>query len=372
MARWVHSKPLEMELPRRETNEATQPAGPPANPARAAPRQEKWENPWKLMPARRWAVQAGYLVFLSLVGFEFATWVSQVTTGEKVTALRPPSVEAFLPISALLGLKRFLLTGNWDEIHPAGLTILVAALVCAFAARKAFCGWICPVGTVSRVVETVADKLIWKRRWPKVPRWLDLTLSSLKYLLAGFFLYGISMMPLQGVEAFMRAPYNIASDAKMLAFFQSPSTITLLVVGVLVALSFVVKHFWCRFLCPYGALLGVASLGSPLHIRRNTDACNDCGACTRACPMAIPVARRQRVISPDCTGCLSCVAACPVKDALGVTRKGPKTLSPWTVPIAALAVMFGAYVTALATGNWQTQVPLQMFQMAYRAIGIGG
>ncbi len=317
-------------------------------------------------------MQAGYLFFLALVGFEFSTWVSQVVTGQKVTAFRPPSVEAFLPISALLGLKRFLLTGEWDSVHPAGLTILVAALVSAFLARKAFCSWICPVGTVSRLVETVADRLIWKRRWPKMPRWLDLVLSVPKYLLAGFFLWSVAFMPLEGVEGFLRAPYNIASDAKMLAFFQSPSNVTLIVVGVLVALSFVVKHFWCRYLCPYGALLGVASVASPLHVRRNVSACNDCGACTRACPMNIPVAKRVRVLSPDCTGCLSCVAACPVKDALGVTRKGPKTLSAWTVPIVALAVMFGAWGIALATDNWHSKVPQQMFQRAYRVMGIGG
>ncbi len=343
----------------------SEPGSPGAKPA------QKWQNPWKMVPARRWAVQAGYLTFLALVGYEFATWVSQVVTGAPLTAVRPPSVEAFLPISALLGLKRLLMTGEWDHIHPAGLTILLGALVTAFLARKAFCSWVCPVGAVSRMVEWVANKFVWRRRWPQVPKWLDWPLTGLKYLLLGFFAWSIAMMPLEGVEAFMNAPYNIASDAKMLAFFKAPSTVTLIVVAALLGLSMVVKHFWCRYLCPYGALLGVASFLSPVYVRRNVDACNDCGACTRACPVDIPVAKRVRVITPECTGCMSCVAACPVKDALGVTRMGPKRWSAWTVPAVALAVMFGAFALAVATGRWETEVPLQMFRLAYRAMGIG-
>ena len=114
-----------------------------------------------------------------------------------VTATRPPSVESFLPISALVGLKRFLLTGYWDPVHPAGLTILAAAIVGALLARKAFCGWVCPVGTISRGLEWLGEKLFWRRRWPVVPRWLDLALMSLKYVLLALFAWAILwQMPL--------------------------------------------------------------------------------------------------------------------------------------------------------------------------------
>jgi polyferredoxin len=280
-------------------------------------------------------------------------------------------VEAFLPIAALLGLKRLVLGGAWDEVHPAGLAILLAALATALLARKAFCSWVCPVGTLSRALEWVGRRTLWRRRWPAVPRWLDLPLSAVKYLLLGFFLFTIVVrMPLEAVEGFLRAPYNLVADAKLLALLTAPTSTFLAVVGGLAALSLVVKHAWCRWLCPYGALLGLASWLSPLSVRRDPAACHDCRACTRACPVEIPVHARLRVLSPDCTGCMSCVAACASPDCLGVTRKGTRAWSPWLVPAATLGVMLGTWALARATGHWTSAVPAEAFRWAYRVMGM--
>lgn len=341
---------------------------------RAAAAAPKWRNPWRSLPRVRWAVQLAYLAFLALVGWQFTRFSSAVVSAGEgpIGPARPPAVEAFLPISALLGLKRLVLTGQWDEVHPAGLVILLSALATALLARKAFCSWVCPVGTLSRALEWVGRKTLWRRRWPAVPRWLDLPLSGLKYLLLAFFLFTIVVgMPLEAVEGFLHAPYNLVADAKLLALLTSPTATFLAVVGFLGALSLVVKHAWCRWLCPYGALLGVVSWLSPLSVRRTPEACHDCQACTRACPVEIPVHTRLRVLSPDCTGCMSCVAACASPDCLGVTRKGVRAWSPWVIPAVTLGVMLGAYGLARATGHWETSVPAETFRWAYRAMGIG-
>ena len=352
------------------------PAAPPppaAPPSVAAPAPgARWENPYRHLPRVRWAVQLAYLAFLLLVGWQFARFAEAVAGTGPVEVARPPSVEAFLPISALVGLKRFLLTRYWDQIHPAGLTILLAAVATAFAARKAFCSWVCPVGTLSRAVEWVGRRTLWRRRWPAVPRWLDLPLASLKYLLLAFFVWTVfSGMPLEAIEGFLRSPYNMVADAKMLELFTSPTALTLGVIGALAALSLFVKHAWCRYLCPYGALLGLASLLSPISVRRDPEACNDCRACTRACPSEIQVHARLRVLSTECTGCMSCVAACTTADCLGVTRKGANAWSPWLVPALALGVMLGFYAVARASGFWETSVTVEAFRWAYRAMGIG-
>jgi polyferredoxin len=325
----------------------------------------RWRNPHRSVPAVRWIVQGLYLAFLLLVGWEFWRFWSQATGPGPVTASRPPAVEAFLPISALVGLKRLAFTGRWDPVHPAGLAILIAAVVGALAARKSFCGWVCPVGTLSRALEWVGRKTLWRRRWPAVPRWLDLPLSSVKYLLLGFFLYVVLwQMPLPAIEAFQRSPYNVAADAKMLLFFADLSATGGGVLVGLALLSLVVKHAWCRWLCPYGALLGLASYASPLRIVRDTATCNDCGACSRACPVEIPVQHRAQVRSPECTGCLSCVAAGTVPSCLSVSRN--RRVSPWVVPALCVGILLTAWALAVATGHWTSEVPLEAFRRAYR------
>jgi len=332
----------------------------------------RFRNPWRHLPSLRWGVQAAYLAFLTLVGVEFWLFYEEAVAGRTPSVGRPPAVEAFLPISALVGLKRFTLTGNWDAIHPAGLTILLAALASALLARKFFCGWVCPVGTISRGLEWLGKKLFWRRGWPRVPRALDYGLASLKYLLLAFFLWTIlGGMPLEALDEFVESPYNLAADAKMLLFFGSLSATAALVLLGLAALSLVVKNLWCRYLCPYGALLGLASWFSPVRVVRYAPDCNDCQACSRACPVEIPVAKRLSVANPECTGCLSCVAACTVPDVLTVTRQR-KGLSPWLVSALGVATMLGFWAVARASGHWASLVPAEVFARVYRVAPLLG
>ncbi len=335
---------------------------PAANPAIRA-------NPYRLLPAARGLVQGGYIAFFVLVGMEFHSFYRQVVAGGPLTAHRPPAVEAFLPISALMGLKRFLTTGLWDEVHPAGLAILVAAIVSSFLARKVFCSWVCPVGGLSRALAWAGKKTLWRRRRTEtvVPRWLDVALSSLKYLLLAFFVRIIVVgMDAAAIEAFRHNAYNYAADAKMLLFFTDISGTAAAILLVLAALSVPVKNFWCRYLCPYGALLGLVSWLSPQRVVRDGAACIDCKACTRACPVEIRVHAKRSVWTPECTGCMSCVAACPVDRCLTVTRKGARSLSPYLLPAVGLGAIFAVWAAARLTGHWHTDIPPSTLAEAYR------
>jgi polyferredoxin len=347
---------------------AAMPTPPDAAPPAEAP-AAKWRNPYKFLPKLRWLVQGAYVLFFVLAGIEFHAFYRQAVSGGPVTAHRPPAVEGFLPISALMGLKRFLLTGNFDEVHPAGLTILIAAILSSFLARKVFCSWVCPVGGLSRALEWVGKKTLWKRskRVTVVNDGVDLALTSLKYLLLAFFFWAIVIgMDKVAIYKFMNSTYNHAADAKMLLFFTEISRTAAITLIVLAGLSVVIKHFWCRYLCPYGALLGLVSWASPQRVVRDAETCTDCKACTRACPVEITVHKKVSVWTPECTGCMSCVSACPVKDCLTVTRKGRGSWSPWYIPAVGLGTIFFLWGVARVTGHWHTDLPLQTLVEAYR------
>jgi polyferredoxin len=103
---------------------------------------------------------------------------------------------------------------------------------------------------------------------------------------------------------------------KLYYFFAAITPFAFSVIAILIVLSVIVKNFWCRYLCPYGALLGLGSLLSPMKIKRDAQTCIDCELCTKACPASIKVHTLHTVWSDECTSCLECVQVCPVQNTL--------------------------------------------------------
>ena len=314
----------------------------------------------------RHLVQAGFLLTVLLIGWEFARWVHGLETG-RVVGARPPGVEGFLPIAALLGLRHLFVTGEVHPVHPAGLVILVLVLLVGFVAKKAFCSWVCPVGTLSEVLAGLSRRLF--GRSLALPRVLDLPLRSLKYVLLAFFVYVVFFqMGPAAVADFLDSPYNRVADVKMLYFFERLSPFALKVLLGLVGLSVVVPYFWCRYLCPYGALLGALSVFSPLKVTRHAPSCIDCGLCTKACPSSLPVARLSRVSSDECFGCLSCVAACPVTRSLRVETPWRQAVRPAAFALLVVGFFVGGTLLARATGHWRNAITDQEYAHRIRTI----
>jgi polyferredoxin len=314
--------------------------------------------------ALRRGVQASFGLFTLYTGYRFYLFY-QWTLDQGQYIARPPAVEGFLPISALLSLKRFFLTAEFDPIHPAGLIIFMAALTIGLLARKGFCGWICPVGFLSHQVQWIGAKFKILRN---VPVWLAFLLSSIKYFFLGFFLYIICWkMDVAAIVSFLQTPYNLAADAKMLQFFLSPSHLTIAILFSVVALSFVVANFWCRFLCPYGALLGLLAFGSPLQVNRNTTSCIDCRKCDARCPGGIKISQKNTVRSPECIGCLECIAICPQQECLTLQGAGRKVAS-WLLPVVTVLIFLGFWLTASLSGHWQSKVSPATFKQMYQVV----
>ena len=333
-----------------------------ATPKPAAPPHKKLLQ--RAGPDRSQALRRGFqLVFLALnvwIAAQFYLFVRYYESGGRtVWVSRPPGVEGWLPIAALMNLKVLLATGEVPLLHPAGMFLLVAFLVTSRIFRKSFCGWLRPVGTASEYLWRVGRRVFGRNF--RLPRGLDIALRSLKYLLLGLFVYAVASMSVPAIRAFLGGPYGMVDDVKMLNFFRFLGVTGAIVLVFLVAASLFVQNFWCRYLCPYGALVGLASLASPLRIRRDPELCIDCAKCAKACPSALPVDRLITIRSAECTGCMQCVAECPAAGALLLAAPGRKRVPAWLFAAGVAAIFLGVCACAQWTGHWRTDLPTSVY-----------
>lgn len=284
---------------------------------------------------------------------------------------RPDVVDAFLPIAGGIELKAIATLGLWDQTHPAAAVMLAVVLLTGLLCKRAFCGWACPLGLAGEYLYRLRKRFIKREFMP--PAWLDWPLRMLKYLLLAALLYIVLGMPSMGIPGYLESNYHKIADLKMALFFITPGLITLACFGMILAIVAWRRQGFCRYLCPYGALLGLLSFLSPLKIRRAPEHClieskgMKCDKCTRACPAGIIVHTKNTVHSDECQACMRCVAACPKKAALGFGLSRNHFWSAKSVMLLVLGLLFLLPLIAYTSGFWESQTPdavrMQLLQM---------
>lgn len=290
-----------------------------------------------------------------ITGVRFALYLDKIQSGI-FDAAKPSGVEAFLPISSLMALKRLILVGEYDYIHPAGLSLFIIFLLISVLFKRAFCGYICPVGFFSEIVSMIG----FNKSLSGKPSWF---LSLPKYLVFGFFFYFIAVsMPVSSIEKFLQAPYNVIADAKMLDFFLNPSRATIIFLIAMIFITLVVRGFWCRYLCPYGVLHSVAGFLSPFSVRRSASACTNCLKCSAVCPAGIDVHLKTAVTHPDCIGCYDCVRVRSNPNCLKIGRRG---ISPKIAAVAVAIIFVSAVALSMTSGHWKSSVTNAQYLLWY-------
>lgn len=219
--------------------------------------------------------------------------------------------------------------------------ILGGLLVLTLLVRRAFCGYMCPIGTLSEWLQAGARRCrVWSLHVP--PR-LDRVLALLKYPVLGaivYFTWRLGELVFRGYDPCYALISRHGTDIQVWAYVIS---------GAIVLASLIITVPFCRWLCPLAAVLNPFSRFGLARIKRDGEACNECGVCGRACPMAIPVDRVAQVTAARCMACLDCVAVCP-KQREGALRWGPPRMLggrwPQVALVAVLVVCIGGAVAA--------------------------
>jgi ferredoxin len=276
-------------------------------------------------------------------------------------------VDALCPFGGLETLYS-LLTGEGfvKRTAESSLILLIGMVVMAVIYRRSFCGTICPLGTLQGIFGWAGRKLF--RRRLQVPRRIDAVARYLKYGVLAYF----AIWTWQAAELVLR-PYD---PWAAFAHLTSAEIFTTFLVGFIVLLvslvgSLLYERFFCKYLCPAGALLGLLSRISVLNISRNASTCTSCGACDKACMMNVAVATADTVKSAECISCNECVNVCPVPGALQVTAPPGKRASALAATGVVVAVMVGIIAVTTIGGSFAWQQPTLADALAQGRSGLG-
>lgn len=272
---------------------------------------------------RPWVQTAAFLLFVALVlGAGRASWLP---------------ADLFFRLDPLAGLAG-MLAGR--QIVPALLIGGLITLLLTVALGRVWCGWLCPLGTV-------LDWTPARKARPKdpdlAPRWRQVKHFLLALILIAALLGNLSFIWLDPITLLYRAIATAIWPALLALLWQAelllynapflrglvdaiegtrgallPLAQPVYGAGILVAMLFagvlalnaIRPRFWCRYLCPLGALLGLVSKIAWLR-RVVGETCVDCGRCARACPTGTIDSARGFASDPaECTMCLECAPAC--------------------------------------------------------------
>lgn len=262
--------------------------------------------------------------------------------------------DLFFRLDPLAGLTAMLAGRRWiASLALGGVTLLLT-----LALGRVWCGWLCPLGTLldwTPLRRPRADRPDPLTGWRQVKHFLlfviffaallgSLTLLVLDPLTLLFRTVTVAALPALNalVTAAEMALYRFGPLQAPLelfdravrggllpvapSFFGQNVLLALVFVGVL-ALNAIRSRFWCRYLCPLGALLGLFSKVAWLRHRVDETACTACQRCARLCPTGTIDPGRHFAADPaECTLCLDCLASCPTK---AIAFRGRWGLAPW-------------------------------------------
>lgn len=295
----------------------------------------------KLLKFIRWGLLTLFLILIT-----FQSYLHQVKGGGEAA-----SIHALCPYGGLESLYSFMNNGSFIQKVFSGTMVLFAlTLVLALLFRRSFCGLLCPFGALQEFF-AMSGKKIFKRNF-EVNKNLDKYLRYAKYVILlitvvyAWKTAGLWMSPYDPWAAYAHLSEGISS-------LISENLVGFILLAVTIVGSILYDRFFCKYLCPMGALYGIISKISPHKIVRNETKCISCNLCTKSCPMNIDVAKESSITSAECINCQLCLLSCP-KEGCMENKYYSNKLKPALVLTLVLAIFFGGVLVSKSLGIYTT------------------
>lgn len=263
-----------------------------------------------------------------------------------------PSVHAICPYGGLENLWTWLSgQANIQKIFSGTMALLFITIIFAVVFKRSFCGNICPFGALQELLGFVFPKKF------TISYKVDKHLRKVKYviLILSVFMAWITaslwLSPYDPWAAFG----HIFKPQDMFAEY----TIGAVILIITLIASLFNKRFFCKYLCPAGALYAIVGKMSPMKIERNSKTCINCGICTKKCPMDIEVHKAEMITSGECITCGRCVDVCPGSGDMIAVKAAGRNIKPLLAVLISITVFFGSIFILDAVGMYTVSLPTQ-------------
>ncbi len=274
----------------------------------------------KTKKSKPWYRMAVQIFFFSLVAL-ITINVMLTGYGWGIPFLSTASLHAICPFGGVVSIYNFAAVGTFvQKIHSSSFILMLIAFFLAIFFGPVICGWVCPFGTFQEWLSKIGKKIFKKRYNHFVPLKLDKYLRYLRYITLILVVYmtaTTAKLMFQTIDPYY-ALFNFWTGEVAVGAF--------IFLGATIILSLFVDRPYCKYICPYGALLGIFNFFRVFKIRRNISTCIDCKKCDEVCPMNISVSTDRTVRSHQCISCMNCTSefSCPVTDTVEFSIKRGK------------------------------------------------
>lgn len=209
--------------------------------------------------------------------------------------------------AALRAIVTALFGGTFTLASMGGdLLLLIAVFPITILWGRFFCGYLCSFGAIGDLIHAIADKL-GIRQISFSPN-MERKLKRIKYGILGLNIILIWILGMNIDAAFSPwAVFGLLTAGN----FGNVISVGMLLLVLFLAGSALIERFFCRYLCPLGAIFSLVSARRLYRIKRNKTTCVNCALCTGKCSMGINVHQADRIRSGECIDCMKCTAVCP-------------------------------------------------------------
>lgn len=261
------------------------------------------------------------------------------------------NAERWCPFGGVEALYSYIREGSMIcSLGVSSFYALAGLLLSVLLLRRAFCGYVCPIGAISELLRAGAAKL----RLPglRVTGKWDRGLALLKYAVLGLILWGTwttSELVFRAYDPCYALIGRHGADITFWAYVVSGS--------IVVASIFILLPF-CRWFCPLAAVMSPLSRFSFSRIKRNEETCTGCAKCTRVCPAAITVHKMDEVTAARCLTCTECIDVCPENEGDdGALSWGPPSVVARQWPRGVVVAILLLLITGVGVAAYLAPMP---------------